>query len=567
MLYKRIKPIIILFVCGTLFLASAQNVVAETENISEAIFSRYIDDATIKKGYEVKGFEDRFQVAIFPSVFNVPTRVELKNRSQIIAIENNRLLAKAGFDPIMPTVAGVSIFDELVFAPDGWKVNSEIYEFDVLKKEAFLGDDPLVITLTFNKDTNNRQKVFYFDKGKEQWISLPSTVNYEDKTVRSIIHLPYAKLAIFEHNETPCKGGASWYKYKDCNCAASPDYPKGTKLKVTALHNNKSVIVTVNDYGPDRSIFPERVIDLDVEAFKVLANKRAGVIDVKVEPLDEICSYAFEKAKHPISPPPQISSKYAIIIDEPTGEIFYQKEAKKQVSIASITKLITADIFIGLVHTPNPLQYGGQASQEGNYSLSWDKVITYNDKDDLAGARLYVDNGETMTIDNLFYSTLVGSANNGAKSLVRNSGLSEEEFIKEMNDKAKKWKLEDTVFKDITGLNTGNVSTAFDVAMMARKIFKNLKMLEATTLSQYSFKTINTKSSHIIKSTNQLLLDKDLYITGAKTGFLNEAGYCLVLKAKNRDDGREFIGVILGAETSAERFDDMKKLIMWGLGG
>jgi len=535
-----------LCICGILFFTAVQSVSAATPDISEAIFSRYIDEATIKKGYEVKGFEDKFQVAVFPLVFDVPTRIELKNRSRIVMTENNALLEAAGFDPILPTVAGVSVFDEMVFAPDGWKVNSAIYEFDVLKKEAFSGSNPLVVTLTFNRDTNNKQKVFYFDKGKQEWTPLPSTVNYQDRTIRSIIHLPYAKLAVFEHNETPCKGGASWYKYKDCNCAASPDYPKGTKLKVTALHNNKSVIVTVNDYGPDRSIFPDRVIDLDVQAFKVLANKRAGVIDVKVEPLDEICSYAFQKADHPSTQPPQISSKYAIIIDEPTGEIFYEKNAKKQVAIASITKLMTANVFMEL-------------------ELTWDKVITYNNQDNLEGARLYVNHGETMTIKDLFYSTLVGSANNAAKSLVRNSGLYEETFIQEMNNKAREWKLEDTVFKDMTGLNVENMSTALDVSMMARKTFKSFTMLEATTLPQYSFKTINTKSAHIIKSTNELLLDKDLYITGAKTGFLNEAGYCLVLKAKNKNDGKEVIGVILGAETSVERFDDMKKLITWGL--
>ncbi|MCX6740406.1 MAG: septal ring lytic transglycosylase RlpA family protein [Candidatus Parcubacteria bacterium] len=79
------------------------------------------------------------------------------------------------------------------------------------------------------------------------------------------------------------EGVASWYKYKSCNCAASPDYPKGTKLKVTNVDNGKSIIVKVNDWGPDRSVHPNRVIDLDVVAFKQIAKKSAGLCKVKVE--------------------------------------------------------------------------------------------------------------------------------------------------------------------------------------------------------------------------------------------------------------------------------------------
>lgn len=79
-------------------------------------------------------------------------------------------------------------------------------------------------------------------------------------------------------------GTASWYRYKNCLCAASPDVPKGTKLKVSRQDDpSVSVIVTVNDYGPDRSIHPERVIDLDRVAFSKIGNPRGGVLDVTVE--------------------------------------------------------------------------------------------------------------------------------------------------------------------------------------------------------------------------------------------------------------------------------------------
>jgi hypothetical protein len=82
------------------------------------------------------------------------------------------------------------------------------------------------------------------------------------------------------------QGTATWYKYKKCDCAASPDFPKGTALLVRlADHPETNTIVRVNDFGPDRSLFPTRVIDLDSVAFKKLSPLSAGIIRVTVEPL------------------------------------------------------------------------------------------------------------------------------------------------------------------------------------------------------------------------------------------------------------------------------------------
>ena len=76
------------------------------------------------------------------------------------------------------------------------------------------------------------------------------------------------------------------YKYKNCDCAASPDYPKGTMLKVTNLENGKSIIVKVNDWGPERDKHPDRVIDLDKTAFKKLGSLSRGLLkNVRVEPV------------------------------------------------------------------------------------------------------------------------------------------------------------------------------------------------------------------------------------------------------------------------------------------
>ncbi len=81
------------------------------------------------------------------------------------------------------------------------------------------------------------------------------------------------------------KGSASWYRNRGCLCAASPDYPKGTKLRVTVVGSNKSMVVRVNDYGPNRRRFPTRAIDLDAVAFRQLAPLSRGLIQVLVVPI------------------------------------------------------------------------------------------------------------------------------------------------------------------------------------------------------------------------------------------------------------------------------------------
>jgi len=117
------------------------------------------------------------------------------------------------------------------------------------------------------------------------WREISSQSAPEHNVVRTKISTGTTYFAVFSSDTVLEKGIASWYSYKNCNCAASPDYPKGTKLKVTRIETGKSIVVTVNDFGPERAQFPDRVIDLDLLAFEQLAGKKKGLIRVKVEPL------------------------------------------------------------------------------------------------------------------------------------------------------------------------------------------------------------------------------------------------------------------------------------------
>ncbi|HPL93362.1 MAG TPA: septal ring lytic transglycosylase RlpA family protein [bacterium] len=168
--------------------------------------------------------------------------------------------------------------------PSGWRPVSNVLEWN--------GLTPATLALKTDKfvaagDTiNTIKKVFYFDSGKNQWLAV------NDFTVLSLEEVSFYAgkpgLYVILANNMMSIGDASWYKYKDCMCAASPDYPKGTKLNVTDLDTGKSIVVTVNDWGPERNIFPNRVIDLDVVAFEALGwSLKHGILkNIEVTPVE-----------------------------------------------------------------------------------------------------------------------------------------------------------------------------------------------------------------------------------------------------------------------------------------
>lgn len=148
------------------------------------------------------------------------------------------------------------------------------------------------IEFKYTNEDNYSKSIYYYDTSLLQWIILDSYNDFPVKTISTKIIDPNVMLAIFA-DLTAEDGIASFYdqsryryfNYQNGNFAASRDYPKGTKLKVTRLKTNESVIVEVNDYGPE--LGTGRVIDLDISAFKQIGSTRAGLIYVKVEPYDQ----------------------------------------------------------------------------------------------------------------------------------------------------------------------------------------------------------------------------------------------------------------------------------------
>lgn len=235
-----------------------------------------------------------------------------------------------------------------------------------------------------------------------------------------------------------------------------------------------------------------------------------------------------------------LSAASAIVMDEATGEILYAKNADSVRSIASMTKVATT--WLALI-----------------YADDWDQVVTYNEAWSREGAALRVVHGETLTLEDILYTTLIGSANNTAVALA-NIFTDQETFVGQMNALADNLGLVSTHFIEPSGLDAGNVSTAYEYALLSKAAFENFEMLTLATTKTYSFNSSVT-GTHNIKTTNSLL-HSDLYLTGGKTGYTDEAGHCLMIQAKN-DQGHQIIVVVMGEPTSSDRFTDTYALAQW----
>lgn len=436
--------------------------------------------------------------------------------------------------------------------PEGLTLVSDCYIYDVLRQDQ-ANKDPLIFTrpavaaIRFDSDTFYRKKIYYWDSIHSNWRALPSSADYGNHYIRAVTPLPFSRLAVFE-DRSELEGTASWYastKYK--YGAATNNYPLGTTLRVRNVDTNASVNVEVVSTGPFGA---GRVIDLTKTAFAAIAPTWTGLARVQVTPLSADVQVLGVDTSTP--PPaarpnaPAIASKAAIVVNVQTGAVLFEKNSSAVVPIASLTKLVSAMVFLD-TNTP------------------WDKVVTYQAEDNAIGAKLYLNYGDTLTVKDLYYAGLVGSANNAINALARSTGLTRAEFVQRMNDKAAALGLKNTHFTDPTGLDPTNVSTAAEYAKIAAVALKDFRILQGTTTPVYSFTTINTGQAHTIKNQNKMI-GSDWYITGMKTGYLDEAQYCLMVKARSsRDSSPDVVTVVLGSVTDSQRYAETQALIKYAL--
>ena len=182
-------------------------------------------------------------------------------------------------------------------------------------------------------------------------------------------------------------------------------------------------------------------------------------------------------------------------------------------------------------------------------------------QDEVGGARLRVPTGVSLTVGDLMYATLVGSANNAAHALARTAG-SLPTFVAAMNGKASTLGLTRTHFDDPTGLAVGNESTAEEVAALAFEAFKDYTLRKMLTTAKHTIWT--SGGTHTITNTNGLLTDPNngLIVLGGKTGYLYESKWNFVVHMMDARH-KPIMVVIFGADTKSLSFREAEFVARW----
>jgi len=237
----------------------------------------------------------------------------------------------------------------------------------------------------------------------------------------------------------------------------------------------------------------------------------------------------------------KITAEKVIALDVASGEILYQRNAEQKSAMASITKLMTALVFLD--HNPG-----------------WQNEFYTIAEDRRNGGIIHLNTEEVLSTENLFKTAIIASDNDAAAALARSTGLSEAGFIKAMNDKAKELGLDNTVFADPTGLSSQNISTAKDIAKLLNYAL-NEDMIRVATVTPYAEFTVKREEyERLVKlrNTNWLTLGY-LDLLGGKTGYIESSGHCLTVKIKGEQD-QEIIIVVLGSQSNTDRFQDVKAI-------
>lgn len=248
----------------------------------------------------------------------------------------------------------------------------------------------------------------------------------------------------------------------------------------------------------------------------------------------------------------EVSSPSAILMEASTGQIIYEKNSEEIRSPASITKIMTLLLTF-------------EALKKGKIKLE-DEVITSAHAKSMGGSQVFLEEGEIQTVDTLIKCIVVASGNDAAVAIAEHIAGSEEEFVNQMNQKAKDLHMEQTKFVDCCGLSDSDdhVTSARDVAIMSRELINHYPEIYDYTKIWMEDITHNTKkgsSQFTLSSTNKLIRQYK-YATGLKTGSTSKAKYCLSATANK--DGIDLIAVVMAAPDYKFRFQDAIKMLNYG---
>ncbi|MFQ8706038.1 MAG: D-alanyl-D-alanine carboxypeptidase family protein [Thomasclavelia sp.] len=243
------------------------------------------------------------------------------------------------------------------------------------------------------------------------------------------------------------------------------------------------------------------------------------------------------------------NARAAILIEANSKQVLYDKNSSEKLYPASTTKIMTMILMF-------------EAIRDKKLSFE-DEITTSKYAASMGGSQVYLEQGESMSLKDMFKSIAIASANDASVAVAEHIAGSIDKFVAMMNDKAKELNLKNTHFKNATGLHDDDHYTcAHDLALMAAYLIQigGDDLLNVTSLYD-SYIRENTKQSFWLVNTNKLL---KLYdgVDGLKTGYTKEAGYCLVTTAKRNN--QRIIGVLMKESAPKTRNEEMCSMLDYG---
>lgn len=244
-----------------------------------------------------------------------------------------------------------------------------------------------------------------------------------------------------------------------------------------------------------------------------------------------------------------VAGKSALLMDMTTGNVLYEKNAHQRLAPASVTKVMTMLLVM-------------EAIDSGK--IGWEDSVTVSETAAAkGGSQIYLKVSENMTVTDMLKSVAVSSANDAACALAEHIAGSESAFVDQMNARAAELGMENTCFANCTGLDdeadaTRHYTSAYDIALMSREL-----MILHPDIQKFTTIWMDTvrDGTFGLANTNKLIRFYN-GATGLKTGFTSSAGYCLSATAER--DGLKLVAVVMGAETSQDRFAACKSMLDYG---
>ena len=242
-----------------------------------------------------------------------------------------------------------------------------------------------------------------------------------------------------------------------------------------------------------------------------------------------------------------ISAKSAILVDFNTGKVLYSKNENEPLAMASMTKVMSMLLIMEKI-------------DDG--SLKYDDIVEIStESSSMGGSQIFFNSVDKYKVIDLLKGVAMASANDAVVALAEKTYGSKEHFIEAMNKKAESLGLKNTHFVNVHGLDEeGHYSSAYDMSVMARELLKHEKILDFTRVYE-EYLTKPDGSQIWLVNTNKLVRFYD-GVDGLKTGFTQNAGYCLT--ATGKKNNLRLISVVMGEESIEKRSSDTVKLLNYG---